>query len=141
MPPTGLPPNIQTTIEDVVATLEGITVDAYFFIQQGVHLASEQVHGPQPENAEAGTRHVTGRQLCETLRNLAIQRWGLMASVVLRSWGLRSTRDIGRLVFAFVDAGIWQKTPTDSIEDFNAVYSFREAFEQQYRIEIPEKVA
>ena len=141
MPPTGTPPSIQPTVEDVVASLGDYSVEAYYFIQQGIQLASERVHGPYIETApRPGTRHVTGRQLCETLRALAIERWGYMASVVLRTWGIKSTRDFGRVVFAFVEAGHWQKTPTDSVDDFDSVYSFRETFDQGYQIRLSEKV-
>jgi uncharacterized repeat protein (TIGR04138 family) len=140
MPPTGLPPTHPPTVEDVVASLGCYSVEAFYFIQQGIQIATEQIHGPQGPASRPGTRHVTGRQLCETLREFAIERWGLMASVVLRSWGLKSTNDFGRLVFAFVDAGYWQKTPADSVDDFDSVYNFREAFDQRYRITLPEKV-
>jgi uncharacterized repeat protein (TIGR04138 family) len=140
MPPTGTTPSPQPTVEAVVASLGSYSVEAYYFIQQGIHLATERVHGPySEEKSRPGTRHVSGRQLCETLRDLAIERWGYMASVVLRSWGLKATSDFGRLVFAFVDAGHWQKTPNDSIHDFESVYSFRDAFDQRYQIKISEK--
>ena len=139
MPPTGTPPSIVASVEDVVASVGDYSVDAYYFIQAGIHAAADRVHGVS-ERAVIGTRHVTGRQLCETLRDLAIQRWGMMASAVLRAWGLHSTKDIGLLVFAFVDAGHWQKQPTDCLEEFIDVYSFREAFDQHYRIPLGEKV-
>ncbi len=162
MPPTGVPPSPSQSVEDVVASLGDYSVDAYYFISAGIHAAADRVHGspPSPPVARAksnarkaesetssdpaqqmaeSSRHVTGRQLCETLREIAIARWGMMASTVLRAWGIKSTRDFGRLVFAFVDAGHWQKQPTDSIEDFTDVYSFREAFDHNYRIPLGEK--
>lgn len=140
MPPTGTPTTLIAAIEDVVASVGDYSVDAYYFIQAGIHTAAERVHGANPK-ATMGTRHVTGRQLCETLRDLAIARWGMLASTVLRSWGLHTTKDFGRLVFAFVDAGHWQKQPTDTIDDFTDVYTFREAFDQQYRIPLDQKAA
>ena len=139
MPPTGVPPSVVPSVEDVIASLGCYSVEAYAFIQAGIHLASEKVHG-EAKGAEQGSRHVSGRQLCETLRDLAIARWGMMASTVLRLWGLNCTMDFGKLVFAFVDAGIWQKQPSDSIEDFNAVYQFRDVFDQRFKITLPEKV-
>lgn len=141
MPPTGTQPSLSPSVEDVVASLGDYSIEAYYFIQQGIHLATERVHGPHNEKAKPGTRHVSGRELCETLRDYAIERWGYMASVVLRSWGLKTTNDFGRMVFAFVDAGHWQKTPDDSIEDFDSVYNFREVFDQRFQIKLHEKVA
>jgi len=84
--------------------------------------------------AEEMNRHVTGRQLCWTIRDVALERWGLMARSLLASWNITSTEDIGRIVFALVDHGWLQKQPTDSFEDFRQVFSFAEAFDKQYRI-------
>ena len=34
-------------------------------------------------------RHVSGRELCWGLRDFALERWGLLARVVLNSWRVR----------------------------------------------------
>lgn len=88
-----------------------------------------QLGGPEKLN-----RHVTGQQLCHVIRDVALERWGLMARRVLGRWGVETTEDIGQIVFALVNNGWLQKQPTDSIEDFNNVFSFAEAFDQAYRI-------
>lgn len=79
-------------------------------------------------------RHVSGRELCWGLRDFAIQRWGLMARVVLESWKVKSTIDFGRIVFGFIDFNIMQKQPADRLEDFENVFSFREAFDEVFRV-------
>jgi uncharacterized repeat protein (TIGR04138 family) len=79
-------------------------------------------------------RHVGGRQLCWGLRDLAMRQWGLMATCVLRHWGIRSTKDFGRMVFALVNSGMLQKQPHDRIEDFDAAYDFEEALDRSYEI-------
>lgn len=84
---------------------------------------------------KAFDRHVSGEQLCLGIRDLAIERWGMMAPAVLRSWNIRRTRDIGDLVFSLIAAGRLQKQPTDSIEEFDAVFDFRGAFDN-YRINL-----
>ncbi len=83
---------------------------------------------------DAMNRHVTGRQLCLALRDMAIERWGLLARAVLEHWGVRRTNDFGRIVFALVDNHLLSKQPTDSPRDFERVYDFREAFDRGYRI-------
>jgi len=92
----------------------------------------EKLGGPAALN-----RHVTGRQLCEGLRELALQRWGLMASAVLRKWRITSTEDFGRIVFALVNAGHLQKRPEDTFEDFKNVFDFHSAFDARYKIPLP----
>jgi len=79
-------------------------------------------------------RHVTGRELLEGIKDLALKRYGQMAHAVLRSWGVRTTDDFGNLVFNLVDAGLLSKTEEDRIEDFHAVYDFDDAFVGSYDI-------
>jgi len=74
-------------------------------------------------------RHVSGRELCWGLRDLALDRWGLLARVVLESWRVRGTLDFGRIVFGFIDFELMRRQPDDSIDDFAEVYNFAEAFE------------
>ncbi|MBI4581929.1 MAG: hypothetical protein HY718_19685 [Planctomycetes bacterium] len=91
--------------------------------------AVQQLGGPEKMN-----RHVTGQQLCEVIRDVARERWGLMARNVLARWGITRTEDLGEIVFALVNNGWLQKQPTDTIDDFNNVFSFAEAFDRTYRM-------
>jgi uncharacterized repeat protein (TIGR04138 family) len=75
-------------------------------------------------------RHVSGRQLCWGLRDYALDRWGILARVVLESWGVRGTLDFGRIVFAFIDHDIMQRQDGDALEDFQEVYAFPVALDQ-----------
>ena len=74
-------------------------------------------------------RHVSGRELCWALRDYAIDRWGLMARLVLESWNIRETVDLGRIVFGFIDFDMMRKQPEDSMQDFEDVYVFDDAFD------------
>lgn len=96
---------------------------AYLFILSGLHYTIERMDEP---------RHISGQELAEGCRDLAIERWGVMARTVLQHWGIRSTRDLGAIVFALVDCGVLVKREDDSIVDFEVVYDFEEAFEQNY---------
>jgi uncharacterized repeat protein (TIGR04138 family) len=82
-------------------------------------------------------RHVDGEELCWGLRDLALKQWGLMAVAVLRLWGIRSTKDFGRMVFALVENDLLQKQPEDRLEDFEAIYDFDKELEASYKIEVP----
>jgi uncharacterized repeat protein (TIGR04138 family) len=91
--------------------------------------AIDQAGGPQRLN-----RHVTGQQLCVVIRDVALERWGLMAGGVLARWNIRRTEDIGAIIFALVEKDLLQKEPTDTIEDFEGVFDFDEAFDHSYQI-------
>jgi uncharacterized repeat protein (TIGR04138 family) len=77
-------------------------------------------------------RHIGGRELAASCRDLALDRYGLLARHVLDHWGIRSTADIGDVVFTLVDLNLLISQPTDSRDDFIALYDFDEAFEHNY---------
>lgn len=96
---------------------------AYLFILSGLHYTLEHL---------GESRHITGRELTEGCRDLALERYGPMARSVLEYWGIRSTRDLGELVFALVECGILVKQESDQLRHFEAVYDFHDAFERDY---------
>ena len=77
-------------------------------------------------------RHIDGRELVGAVRDLALERFGVMARMVLEHWGVRATADVGDIVFTMVDLGLLMSQPTDSRLDFVDVYEFDRAFEQAY---------
>jgi len=96
---------------------------AYLFVLAALHHTIQRV---------GETRHITGQELAAGCRDLALERYGLMARSVLDYWGIRGTRDFGEIVFALVDCGVLVKQEGDSAADFDNVYCFTEAFEKAY---------
>jgi uncharacterized repeat protein (TIGR04138 family) len=101
--------------------------EAYAFVQESLEHTRRRL-----------TRrgHVTGRELAEGVRELAKERFGLLAKTVLNQWGVHSTRDIGNLVFNMIDEKIMVKQDSDRPEDFDGVYDFDEAFGSGFKIEL-----
>ena len=137
-------------------------VEAYRFLQEGLDLSVRRTHGvdmqahkktrrrrrrkPQPAlDAQADTRadddhahhphHVSGAQLCDGLRELAVARWGYMAKSVLNAWNIHETRDFGEMVFVLVDNDFLQKTEGDRREDFDGLFPLRD-LEGEYQVPI-----
>ena len=77
-------------------------------------------------------RHITGAELAEGVRQVAIERFGPLARTVLEHWGIHSTRDVGSVVFALVEQKILTTQDGDCPEDFADVFDFEEAFELNY---------
>ena len=102
-------------------------LDAYEFLTRGLNFTEELVFGKTPRE-KGQSRHVSGQQLCHGLRLHALKCWGPLAATVLRSWGIRTTRDFGEMVFLLVNAGWWGAQPSDRVEDFDHVYDFDQAF-------------
>lgn len=96
---------------------------AYLFVLAALEFCQAQLQA---------RRHITGRELATACRDLAIDRYGIMARLVLGRWGVASTDDIGSVVFTLVDLGFLASQPTDTRDQFNDVYDFFEAFELRY---------
>ena len=77
-------------------------------------------------------RHITGVELARAARDLALDRYGLMARVVLEHWGICSTADIGDIVFTLVELGFLLSQPQDTRDEFVDVFDFDLAFERDY---------
>ena len=80
--------------------------------------------------AEPG--HVSGQLLCDGLRQVALKKWGRLAMLVLESWGVRTTRDFGEIVYMLINHKWMSAQPADTIDDFNGVYDFKTVFEDQF---------
>lgn len=78
--------------------------------------------------------HITALELLEGIRRLMAERYGPLAKMVLNSWGIFSTDDIGQVVFNLIEAGLMVKSETNRLEDFHAVYDFDHAFTQNSAI-------
>lgn len=92
------------------------------------------------EDALGAERHVTGQELLAGMRQHAIDLFGPLAAQVWRTWGIHSTLDWGRIVFALVEAKLLNRQETDTIEDFADGYDFDEAFVNHYRPELPREL-
>jgi uncharacterized repeat protein (TIGR04138 family) len=96
---------------------------AYVLVLQALHSVIRSLDEP---------RHITGRELTEGVRELAIGSYGPLARTVLEHWGIHETEDVGRVVFAMVEQGILVKEDHDRPEDFENLFDFEEAFEAEY---------
>ena len=118
------------------------TIQAYAFIFEALEFTKNLKRRTPSRNRgkprSDQTRHVTGRELCEGARRLALENFGMMSLTVLNLWGLRSTGDIGEVVYNLIGSGDFEKTPTDSRSDFDDVYEFEEAFRGGFVMEIDE---
>ena len=115
--------------------------DAYRFVFEALQYTQEQLQKPRgrgdvaDDDVDDEAAHITGQELLQGIRNLALRRFGLMARTVFHAWGVDATSDFGRIVFELVDRGEMRKTERDRIDDFVNVYDFEEALDRDYRIE------
>jgi uncharacterized repeat protein (TIGR04138 family) len=102
---------------------------AYIFLRQALDFT---LAGIREREKTQKHRHVTGQELSEGIRDYSLEQFGPMAYTLLTSWGINRTEDFGQIVFNLVEYGIFGKTEEDRIEDFDAVYDFKETFVQPF---------
>lgn len=115
--------------------------EAYVFVRDGLDYANEvlglgkQASGKKKAKGKARRRHVTGQELCQALRQFAVDQYGYMAKTVLNSWGIHKTGDFGEIVYNLIKAKVMTKSEEDRREDFDDVYDFEAAFVKEFAIQ------
>jgi uncharacterized repeat protein (TIGR04138 family) len=133
----------------VIANDPRYSIEAYAFILEALNQARQSKLKSAPrDRAEGATSkaprpaepapeasgkprvsgHVNAGELCDAVRRLALRQYGLLGATVLAHWGVRSTSDIGDIVYNLIAAGDLEKTENDSRADFNGVFDFESVF-------------
>lgn len=104
--------------------------DALSFTQKRL----DRVPPEDPEEAAQGDFHVCGAELVNGFLDLARERFGRLARVVLHLWGIDQTDDVGELVFNLIESGLLSKTDKDSRADFQGLCDLDEALLNNFEI-------
>ena len=106
-------------IEEICEKDKRYKPDSYEFVMEAVRFSQVKLKK---------TGHVSGKELLEGIRELAIKKFGPMARSVLQYWGVAKTEDFGNIVFNMIEKKLLQRTESDSPDDFKDVYNFDDAF-------------
>ena len=98
--------------------------EAYIFVLDALHFTQEKLQ------AGGHVGHISGRQLCEGIREYAESEFGFLSRTVFDAWGVGSTEDFGDIVFQLADAELLAKQDSDSKSDFTGVFAFDDVFEK-----------
>ena len=129
-----------SVIEELVARDDRYETDAYHFVRDALAFAadslelSNQYRHESEIHQSAEEHHLTGQQLCEAIREFAMNQFGYMARIVLKNWGIDSTSAFGDIVYNMIGAGLMKKSAQDKRSHFDNVYEFEVAFDQQFEI-------
>lgn len=105
--------------------------DAYEFLLEALFFTQKALKKPY---------HVSGKELLEGIRQLALERFGPMALTVLEHWGIKKTDDFGEIVFNMVNSALLKKTEEDNLSDFKDVYDFKQVFVEQYKLHLEQRI-
>jgi uncharacterized repeat protein (TIGR04138 family) len=95
--------------------------EAYLFLKEALEFTIKQRKRGKAE-------HVNPGELLEGFRQLALKEFGPMVITVFEYWGVRTSSDVGQVVFNLIDAGAFGKTESDLVEDFDRALDFHLAF-------------
>lgn len=122
----------QVQFEEAVAKIlsrdKRFDPQAYFFLKESLDFTLKRV-----TEGGGGSRHVTGKELLEGWRDLALQQFGPMAATLFKEWGVKSGSDVGAMVFLLIEEQMFGRQESDRPEDFAGIYDFEETFEVPFR--------
>ncbi len=129
--------SLRDELAGVLARDPRYSIHAYAFVFEALEytkgLKKRLQARPRPRGRQTPkTRHVSGRELCEGARLLALSHYGLLAIAVLNQWGIRTTSDFGEIVYNLISSGDLEKSSSDSRTDFDLVYDFEVAFRRDF---------
>jgi len=126
----------QEALDKIFGTDSRYHADAYVFLRDALEATLKR----RKKARKDMSAHVAAAELLDGFRLHGLQEFGPMAITVFGYWGVRSSEDIGNLVFNLVQVGIFGKTDEDTPESFREGYDFVEAFVLPFR-PAPEKLS
>ncbi len=120
-------PSPEEMLEAILASDRRYPRDAYLFVSEALGYTVRRL---------GREGHVSAWELCEGLAELALRQFGPLARSVLASWNIRTSDDIGEIVFNMVDVGLLRKTDEDRREDFHDALDFEEALDRGFHMHL-----
>jgi len=114
--------------------------EAYDFVGDAVTFTQERLGRTDANSDELEPdHHVSGAELLRGVCDLAILSFGMMAPVVFKQWNVRSTEDVGRMVFSLIEVGRLSKSDRDAPEDFRDLFDLSRALTDGFELTLEER--
>src|SRR5512143_2779953 len=102
--------SLRDDLAGVLARDPRYSIQAYVFIFEAIEYTKNLKKRRQSRirargKASPRSRHVSGRELCEGARALALDHYGLVAMTVLDLWGSGSGSGVGEVGYSLVGCG------------------------------------
>src|SRR5215831_11595048 len=111
--------------------------EAYEFVCDAVTFTMERLGrgdvDPDDVNAD---QHVSGAELVRGACDLAVREFGMMAPVVFKQWGVRTTDDVGTMVFSLIKVERLSKSDRDAPEDFHDLFDLQQTLADGFELTI-----
>ena len=121
-----------TIVDQICESDRRYKSDAYEFVMEALAYSQKKFKR---------SKHVSGEELLEGIKQLSLQKFGPLTLMVLRHWGITATEDFGSIVFNLVDNKILSKDSDDKVDSFQNGYDFHEVFDQGYRKQLEKRIS
>lgn len=111
-------------IDEIIEKNPKYKKEAYLFVLEALEYTKRKL-----KTAD----HISGQELLLGFKELAQKEFGILAKTVLEYWGIKSTEDVGEIVFILCDAKILTKRENDKKEDFSNFFDFEQEFVEKYQ--------
>ncbi len=137
--------SLRDDLAGVLAADPRYSIQAYLFIFEALeHTKALKKRARRKAKARSqpvrGSRHVSGRELCEGAKALALAHYGMLALTVLATWGVHKTADLGAIVDNLVTSGDLERSQNDSLDDFDDVYDFETVFRRDFVLSLEDLI-
>lgn len=112
-------------------------VEAYEFVEDAVPFTQEMLgREPAEDDPPDADYHVCGEELARGTCEMAVCEFGMMAPVVFRRWGIRTTDDIGHIVFNLIRAKKLSRSDRDDPADFHDLFDVEKVLASGFELTI-----
>lgn len=109
--------------------------EAYEFVCEAVSFTMKSLGRGNRDSIKTTTdQHVSGEELLRGVCDLAIREFGLMAPVVFKQWGIRTTDDVGKMVFNLIKVELLSKSDRDAPEDFRELFDINQVLAEGFEL-------
>jgi uncharacterized repeat protein (TIGR04138 family) len=124
---------VDPTLMELARREPRYSYEAYQFVCDAVNFTQDRL-GRVPLEEELDDAHVNGGELLRGACELAVQEYGLMAPIVFKQWGIRSTDDFGEMVFRLIEVEKLSKSEDDDPDDFRGLFDLEKMLAEEFEI-------
>ena len=125
---------MDATILELVRDDPRFAYEAYEFVCEAVQFTQDRL-GRRRHADPTADRHVTGHELLKGACDLAVRQFGMMAPVVFKMWGVRTTDDLGEIVFKLIKTEKLSKSESDDPDEFHDAFDLEKALTVGFDLE------
>ena len=112
------------------------TYEAYEFVCDAVTYTQDRLGRAEPDDEAERDRHVSGGELLRGACEMAVRDFGMMAPIVFKMFGIRTTDDFGEMVFRLIKTERLSKSDRDDPADFHDVFDLQHALTSGFALTI-----